>query len=95
LEGLDLNQVRTLRRRAGGGLVVEVSLFAKGARGGLASIYDPGNNRSVFQASYELRLGCDLGPYRPRNNVVAMAGINDKLFAATNDNQLWWRDPVK
>jgi hypothetical protein len=28
------------------------------------------------------------------NNVVAMAAINDKLFAATGDNRLWWRDPV-
>lgn len=28
------------------------------------------------------------------NNVVAMAAINDKQFAATADNRLWWRDPV-
>jgi hypothetical protein len=23
-----------------------------------------------------------------------MTAINNKLFAATNDNKLWWRDPV-
>jgi hypothetical protein len=28
------------------------------------------------------------------NDVVAMAAINGKLFAATKDNKLWWRDPV-
>jgi peptidoglycan hydrolase-like protein with peptidoglycan-binding domain len=28
------------------------------------------------------------------NDVVAMAAINNKLFAATSDNRLWWRDPV-
>jgi hypothetical protein len=28
------------------------------------------------------------------NDVVAMAAINGKLFAATRDNRLWWRDPV-
>jgi hypothetical protein len=28
------------------------------------------------------------------NDVVAMAAINGKLFAATSDNRLWWRDPV-
>jgi hypothetical protein len=28
------------------------------------------------------------------NDVVAMAAINNKLFAATRDNRLWWRDPV-
>jgi hypothetical protein len=28
------------------------------------------------------------------NNVVAMAAINEKLFCATRDNSLWWRDPV-
>ena len=28
------------------------------------------------------------------NHVVAMAAINNKLFAATSDNKLWWRDPV-
>jgi hypothetical protein len=28
------------------------------------------------------------------NNVVGMAAINNKLFAATSDNRLWWRDPV-
>jgi hypothetical protein len=29
------------------------------------------------------------------NDVVAMAAINGKLFAATRDNRLWWRDPVR
>jgi hypothetical protein len=29
------------------------------------------------------------------NDVVAMAAINGKLFAATKDNRLWWRDPVR
>jgi hypothetical protein len=33
-------------------------------------------------------------PIGDANNVVAMAAISGKLFAATNDNQLWWRDPV-
>ena len=33
-------------------------------------------------------------PIGHANNVVAMAALNDKLFAATSDNQLWWRDPV-
>jgi len=28
------------------------------------------------------------------NGVAAMAAINGKLFAATSDNRLWWRDPV-
>src|SRR5262249_54455549 len=28
------------------------------------------------------------------NNVVGMAAINNKLFAATGDNRLWARDPV-
>ena len=28
------------------------------------------------------------------NQVVAMTAINNKLFAATSDNKLWWRDPV-
>ena len=28
------------------------------------------------------------------NGVVAMAAINNKLFAATSDNRLSWRDPV-
>jgi hypothetical protein len=28
------------------------------------------------------------------NNVVAMAAINNELFAATIDDRLWWRDPV-
>jgi hypothetical protein len=28
------------------------------------------------------------------NDVVAMAAIKGKLFAATKDNKLWWRDPV-
>jgi len=28
------------------------------------------------------------------NDVVAMAAINGKLFAATKDNLLWWRSPV-
>ncbi|WP_327000317.1 matrixin family metalloprotease [Dactylosporangium sp. NBC_01737] len=28
------------------------------------------------------------------NNVVAMAGLNGKLYCATSDNQLWMRDPV-
>ena len=28
------------------------------------------------------------------NNVVGMAAINNKLFAATGDNRLWVRDPV-
>ena len=29
------------------------------------------------------------------NDVVAMAAIDNKLFAATSDNRLWWRDPVR
>jgi peptidoglycan hydrolase-like protein with peptidoglycan-binding domain len=29
------------------------------------------------------------------NDVVAMTAINNKLFAATRDNRLWWRDPVE
>jgi Matrixin/Putative peptidoglycan binding domain len=33
-------------------------------------------------------------PIGHANNVVAMAAINVKLFAATSDNILWWRDPV-
>ena len=33
-------------------------------------------------------------PIGHANNVVAMAAISGKLFAATSDNQLWWRDPV-
>ncbi|MGH2773861.1 MAG: hypothetical protein ACRDJT_00315 [Actinomycetota bacterium] len=28
------------------------------------------------------------------NDVVAMAAINNKLFAATSDNRLWWRNPL-
>jgi len=28
------------------------------------------------------------------NGVVAMAAINNRLFAATSDNKLWWRDAV-
>jgi hypothetical protein len=28
------------------------------------------------------------------NNVVAMAGLNGKLYCVTNDNLLWWREPV-
>jgi hypothetical protein len=28
------------------------------------------------------------------DEVVAMAAINDKLFAASRNNRLWWRDPV-
>jgi hypothetical protein len=30
-----------------------------------------------------------LEPIRPANDAVAMAGVGDKLFAATRDNQLW------
>jgi len=33
-------------------------------------------------------------PIGHADNVVAMAAINNKLFAASNDNQLWWRDAV-
>lgn len=29
------------------------------------------------------------------NDVVTMAAINNKLFAATRDNRLWWRDPLR
>ena len=29
------------------------------------------------------------------NNVVAMAAINGKLFCATSDKKLWWREPVE
>ena len=28
------------------------------------------------------------------NDVVGMTAINNKLFCATSDNRLWWRDPV-
>ena len=28
------------------------------------------------------------------NRVVAMTAINNRLFAATSNNKLWWRDPV-
>jgi hypothetical protein len=33
-------------------------------------------------------------PIGHANDVVAMAAINNKLFAATGDNRLWWRDSV-
>jgi hypothetical protein len=42
----------------------------------------------------------DTNPERPwdhighANDVVGMAAINNKLFCATWDNRLWWRDPV-
>jgi endonuclease/exonuclease/phosphatase family metal-dependent hydrolase len=39
-------------------------------------------------------MGENWDPIGHANNVVAMAAINNKLFAATSDNRLWWRDPV-
>jgi hypothetical protein len=54
------------------------------------SILGPGRIRSLFRLWWEL----EWEQIGHANNVVAMAAINNKLFCATKDNSLWWRDPV-
>jgi hypothetical protein len=93
-QGMSVADTRTVQQRPDGGLVVQVTIFARSPGGGLASIYDPGQNQSVFQARYELRWERVWDDIGHANDVVAMAAANGKLFAATRDNRLWWRDPV-
>jgi hypothetical protein len=54
-QGMRLADVRTVTQRTDGGIIIQVTIFAKGPNGGLASIHDPANDRSVFQARYELQ----------------------------------------
>lgn len=53
-QGMQLADVRTVRQRSDGGLIIEATIIAKGANGALASINDPANDRWVFQARYDL-----------------------------------------
>jgi hypothetical protein len=55
--GMTLDQVRSVQRRPDGGITVQAVIDARQADRTLPSIYNPGNNLSVFQARYELRWG--------------------------------------